>query len=120
MWWSYSWPIWWLICPVMMIVFAVICFGTMLAMRRAGLMSCRGFGGHRDDTVAKYQSDVASRSTSAAFSEYRADTLRQLEEEETEFHSFLDRLRSAKDQAEFDAFMAKRRMQGTTGAASHA
>jgi hypothetical protein len=44
-----------------------------------------------------------------AFDEYRADTLRRLEEEQREFKSFLDRLRFAKDKAEFDAFMAERR-----------
>lgn len=44
-----------------------------------------------------------------AFDEYRAETLRRLEEEQQEFSSFLDRLRFAKDKAEFDAFMAERR-----------
>jgi hypothetical protein len=44
-----------------------------------------------------------------AFDEYRADTLRRLEEEEREFRSFLDRLRFAKDKAEFDQFLAERR-----------
>jgi hypothetical protein len=44
-----------------------------------------------------------------AFDEYRAETLRRLEEEQREFAAFLDRLRFAKDKAEFDAFMADRR-----------
>ncbi len=44
-----------------------------------------------------------------AFDEYRAETLRRLEEEQAEFASFLDRLRFAKDKAEFDRFMAERR-----------
>jgi hypothetical protein len=44
-----------------------------------------------------------------AFDEYRAETLRRLEEEQTEFSSFLERLRFAKDKAEFDQFMAERR-----------
>ena len=44
-----------------------------------------------------------------AFDEYREDTLRRLEEEQKEFHDFLDRLRHAKDKAEFDQFMAERR-----------
>lgn len=44
-----------------------------------------------------------------AFDEYRADTLRRLEEEQREFMEFLDRLRHAKDKAEFDQFMAERR-----------
>ena len=44
-----------------------------------------------------------------AFDEYRTDTLRRLEEEQREFLEFLDRLRHAKDKAEFDQFMADRR-----------
>ncbi|MEO0916395.1 MAG: DUF2852 domain-containing protein, partial [Pseudomonadota bacterium] len=39
---------------------------------------------------------------------YKADTLRRLEEEQDAFEAFLQRLREAKDQAEFDEFMADR------------
>jgi hypothetical protein len=53
---------------------------------------------------------VRSGSTgNRAFDEYRAETLRRLEEEQREFKAFLDRLRHAKDKAEFDEFMAERR-----------
>ncbi len=44
-----------------------------------------------------------------AFDQYREDTLRRLEEEAEEFQAFLQRLRHAKDKAEFDQFMAERR-----------
>ena len=44
-----------------------------------------------------------------AFDEYRAETLRRLEDEQREFRDFLDRLRFAKDKSEFDQFMAERR-----------
>jgi hypothetical protein len=44
-----------------------------------------------------------------AFDEYRAETLRRLEDEQKEFAGFLERLRFAKDKAEFDQFMAERR-----------
>jgi Protein of unknown function (DUF2852) len=44
-----------------------------------------------------------------AFDEYRADTLRRLEDEQKEFAEFLDRLRVAKDKSEFDQFMNERR-----------
>jgi hypothetical protein len=44
-----------------------------------------------------------------AFDDYRAETLRRLEEEQSEFSSFLERLRFAKDKAEFDQFMNDRR-----------
>jgi hypothetical protein len=44
-----------------------------------------------------------------AFDEYRAETLRRLEDEEREFREFLDQLRFAKDKAEFDDFLRNRR-----------
>jgi hypothetical protein len=51
----------------------------------------------------------APSSGNHAFDEYRAETLRRLEEEQKEFREFLDRLRHAKDKAEFDQFMTERR-----------
>jgi hypothetical protein len=53
-------------------------------------------------------------SGNSAFDDYRAETLRRLEEEQKEFREFLDRLRQAKDKSEFDQFMAdrSRRPQG--------
>ncbi|HJZ42212.1 MAG TPA: DUF2852 domain-containing protein [Hyphomicrobiaceae bacterium] len=44
-----------------------------------------------------------------AFDEYREEALRRLEDEAKEFRSFLERLRMAKDRAEFDDFMRERR-----------
>ena len=44
-----------------------------------------------------------------AFDEYRDETLRRLEDEQREFQGFLERLRAAKDKAEFDQFMNERR-----------
>jgi len=44
----------------------------------------------------------------SAFDAYKADTLRRLEEEQNNFESFLERLRDAKDKAEFDQFMDDR------------
>jgi len=43
-----------------------------------------------------------------AFDEYRAETLRRLEEKHHAFREYLERLRMAKDRAEFDQFMAER------------
>ena len=48
-------------------------------------------------------------SGNVAFDEYREETLRKLDEEQREFRDFLDRLRFAKDKAEFDQSMAERR-----------
>lgn len=44
-----------------------------------------------------------------AFDDYRTETLRRLEDEQREFKEFLERLRFAKDRAEFDQFMSERR-----------
>ena len=69
--------------------------------RMRGRMETRGFGsgfGFGPPT-----------SGNRAFDEYRMETLRRLEDEQTEFKDFLDRLRHAKDKEEFDQFMAQQR-----------
>ena len=43
-----------------------------------------------------------------AFDAYKADTLRRLEDEQASFEQFLERLREARDKAEFDQFMDER------------
>jgi hypothetical protein len=48
-------------------------------------------------------------SGNAAFDEYRADTLKRLEDEFDDFQAFLEQLRMAKDKEEFDNFMASRK-----------
>lgn len=67
-------------------------------------MSCSRWGrrAHRSDRFG-------GSTGNAAFDAYRAETLKRLEEEREAFASFLDQLRKAKDQAEFDQFMASRR-----------
>ncbi|SMY09676.1 DUF2852 domain-containing protein [Flavimaricola marinus] len=47
-------------------------------------------------------------SGNSAFDAYKTDTLRRLEEEQQNFEEFLERLREAKDKAEFDQFMNDR------------
>jgi uncharacterized protein DUF2852 len=48
-----------------------------------------------------------------AFDEYRTEALRRLEEEANEFRTFLERLRMARDRAEFDEYMKERRNRPT-------
>jgi Protein of unknown function (DUF2852) len=55
-----------------------------------------------------YRAATSGSSGNRAFDDYRDETLRRLEEEQREFKAFLDRLRHAKDKAEFDQFMADR------------
>ncbi len=47
-------------------------------------------------------------SGNAAFDEYKAETLKRLEDEQAEFDDFLANLRKARDKAEFDQFMQSR------------
>ena len=91
----------------------------------SGRMGCGYYGGpdrwqnkmermqHKMDWMRSRMSggpwNYAPSSGNRAFDEYRADTLRRLEEEQREFRNFLDRLRFAKDKTEFDQFMAERR-----------
>lgn len=66
---------------------------------------CGGWAGRKGG----FSGNAAPSTGNRAFDEYRAETLRRLEEEQGEFAGFLDRLRFAKDKAEFDQFMAERR-----------
>ena len=61
---------------------------------------------------------MTSTTGNSAFDAYKAETLRRLEEEQTNFEAFLERLREAKDKAEFDQFMDERakREEGPTEA----
>jgi hypothetical protein len=65
-------------------------------------MSCNSFGRTRRRHA------MTGETGNVAFDTYRAETLKRLEEERAAFTSFLDQLRAAKDQAEFDQFMASR------------
>lgn len=47
-------------------------------------------------------------SGNAAFDNYKADTLKRLEDEQEAFETFLQRLRDARDKQEFDRFMEDR------------
>lgn len=52
--------------------------------------------------------DVPKSSGNASFDAYRIDLLNRLEAEQTQFETFLARLRDAKDKTEFDQFMEDR------------
>ena len=66
--------------------------------------------------MARWRSGMTPFSSTGnrAFDDYREETLRRLEEEASEFQTFLQRLRHAKDKAEFDQFMADRRAGTST------
>jgi hypothetical protein len=64
--------------------------------------------GHRSRSLARRTGTTGN----AAFDAYREETLRRLEEEQDAFEAFLQRLREAKDKAEFDQFMEERARNG--------
>jgi len=86
-------------------------------------MGCRGFRRYGNNAGGPVQGGApwagwknwcggdrpTQGSGNRAFDEYRAETLRRLEEEQKDFAAFLERLRFAKDKAEFDQFMTDRR-----------
>lgn len=77
----------------------------------SGRMGCwRGCGpGRWYETKESRARRRSESSGNTAFDEYREETLRRLEEEQSEFDTFLEHLREAKDKAEFDQFMNQRR-----------
>lgn len=77
--------------------------GYMIWSKR--MFSCR----HRHDRSAGFSGHSFTAPTgNAAFDAYRSETLKRLEEEHHEFLGFLQKLREAKDKAEFDQFMQSR------------
>lgn len=74
--------------------------GSCMARRRSRSMGGRG---------------MTRSSGNAAFDQYRADTLRRLEEEQHAFEEFLRRLREAKDKSEFDQFLEERAQRSDGG-----
>ena len=65
----------------------------------------------RDEMKDRWHSHQRATESSgnAAFDEYKAETLKRLEEEQDEFADFLSNLRKARDKAEFDQFMNSRK-----------
>ena len=74
----------------------------MIWSKRMFKSSCR----HKSRSHGRRYSPYSSTGNSA-FDAYKADTLRRLEQEQNDFEAFLERLREAKDKAEFDQFMAE-------------
>jgi len=62
----------------------------------------------RRKSWSRHGMNAMTTTGNSAFDAYKADTLARLEREQNEFESFLERLREAKDKAEFDQFMDER------------
>ena len=122
-------PAWIALMVVSFILFwpmGLVVLGFLIGSGRMACWTSRRAGGSWREGMERMQERTAqwwgprstgtvnSTSGNRAFDEYRAETLRRLEEEERQFKEFLDRLRQAKDKAEFDQFMAemRRRSEG--------
>lgn len=71
--------------------------------------SCRSGGRARHMHSMRRAGFAAMKSSgNTAFDAYKDETLRRLEDEQEQFEAFLERLRAAKDKAEFDQFMDDR------------
>ena len=101
---------WW---PVgLATLFYMIGSGRLSKRWRHGVANGMSDGSHRGASWTAWAMGGGGRggpSGNHAFDEYREQTIQRLEEEQQEFGAFLERLRFAKDKAEFDQFMAERR-----------
>lgn len=100
--WFLVWAIVMLAWPIALVLGAVLGFRALTRRprhkRAAAWSSWKSSSARRDDV-----------SENSAFEEYRAETLRGLDEEQGRFRDFLDRMRRSRDKHEFDAYMAARR-----------
>jgi hypothetical protein len=116
-------PAWIALMILSFIVFWPLGLAVLAFMIWSGRMGCGHYASHdrwqrKMNRMQEKMERAWGRSPSSgnrAFDEYRSDTLRRLEEEQTEFRDFLDRLRFAKDKTEFDQFMTERRNRPAPG-----
>lgn len=94
--------------PVGLAILAYMIWSNRMFSRNKSMMSCN---------VRRMTPTRLRSSGNQAFDTYKADMLRRLEDEQEAFEGFLQRLRDAKDKAEFDQFMEDRetRTDGTDG-----
>ncbi len=73
---------------------------------------------HQHHAARKTAWAAMKPSGNTAFDAYKAETLQRLETEQDAFEAFLERLRDAKDKAEFDQFMGDRETRAAQDAES--
>lgn len=114
----YGKPAWITVMVLGFVIFWPIGLGILIYLLWSGRMGCWKHSGHgrwhnerrshRHGPFGRWREEhKAAPSTNGAFEDYRQNTLRRLEEEEREFHDYLERLRQAKDKQEFDQFMGE-------------
>lgn len=113
---DYGKPAWIALTVVSFIIFWPLGLALLFYLIWSGRMGCKSRDWKQSAERKWHRAkSTFSSSGNTAFDEYREQTLRRLEEEADEFQAFLDRLREARDRAEFDQFMAERKEnRGTT------
>ena len=108
----------WIACMVLGFVFfwpIGLAFLAYMIWSKKMFGSCRKSNRHgRSARHAQMRAYMSGSSGNAVFDAYKADTLARLEREQVEFEEFLQRLREAKDKAEFDQFMDERARAAAT------
>jgi hypothetical protein len=116
-------PVWIFVMILGFIAWWPVGLAVLALMIGSGRLGCYRGGGRWQNRMQDKMDRMRSRmegsrcdwwgsrpsSGNRAFDDYRAETLSRLEDEQREFKEFLERLRFAKDRAEFDQFMAERR-----------
>ena len=90
---------------VTMVLGFVLFWPVGLAVLAYMIWSKRMFGCSSKRSSARY---YAAPTGNSAFDAYRSETLKRLEDEHRDFVGFLQKLREAKDKAEFDQFTQQR------------
>jgi len=110
MWWSEAPTAWFLFAPIMMLA----CMAGMFFMMRGMHHHSRSVWPSIDAERIGPQVAAHVPQGLSPFEEYRDETLRRLDLEQKDFQDFIGRLRTARDKAEFDAFMVHRGAQATS------
>lgn len=106
---DYGKPAWITLMIVGFILFWPIGLAILFYLIWSGRMGCKSTDWKRyAEKRWKRARSTFTSTGNRAFDEYREETLRRLEDEADEFRAFLERLREARDRAEFDQFMADR------------
>jgi len=110
---DYGKPAWIALMVVSFFVFWPIGLAILFYLIWSGRMGCKSQNWKHKAEKKWHRARTAFHSTgNAAFDEYREETLKRLEEEAEQFRAFLERLRAARDKAEFDQFMDERKENG--------
>ncbi|MDE0942161.1 MAG: DUF2852 domain-containing protein [Alphaproteobacteria bacterium] len=95
--------------PVGLAILGYLIWSGRMQCWKLGNLGGRGRWHNARSKGHHHKDSYEASSCNSAFDAYRDETLKRLEDEQSEFEGFLEQLRHAKDKAEFDQFMDDRR-----------